>query len=75
MLLVKYFFDLYGFTSAGAIAALVQGLLAKELWKRGLPRIAASDAIPSPLAFYPLLPCLAGLAASEDRLKNKENEL
>lgn len=41
VLIMKYFFDHYGFTSSGAIAALVQGLLAKELWKRGLPRIAA----------------------------------
>ena len=38
VLLMKYFFDRYGFTSSGAIAALVQGLLAKELWKRGLPK-------------------------------------
>ena len=35
---MKYFFDSYGFTSSGAIAALVQGLLAKELWKRGAPK-------------------------------------
>ena len=38
VLLMKYFFDSYGFTSSGAIAALVQGLLAKELWKRGAPK-------------------------------------
>ncbi len=41
VLLMKYFFDRYGFTSSGAIAALVQGLLAKELWKRGLPKAVA----------------------------------
>lgn len=35
---MKFFFDHYDFTSSGAIAALVQGLLAKELWKRGIPR-------------------------------------
>ena len=37
-MVVKFFFDHYGFTSSGAVSALVQGLLAKELWKRGLPR-------------------------------------
>jgi len=35
---MKFFFDYFDFTSSGAIAALVQGLLAKELWKRGIPR-------------------------------------
>jgi hypothetical protein len=38
---MKFFFDEYSFTSAGAIAALVQGLVAKELWRRGLPRALA----------------------------------
>ena len=37
VLVMKFFFDHYDFTSSGAIAALVQGLLAKELWKRGIP--------------------------------------
>jgi hypothetical protein len=37
-MVMKFFFDRYDFTSSGAVAALVQGLLAKELWKRGLPR-------------------------------------
>lgn len=40
-LTVKYFFDHYNFTSAGAIASLVMGLLAKELWKRGKPAIVS----------------------------------
>ena len=34
---MKYFFDAYNFTSAGAIGALVQGLVAKEAWRRGWP--------------------------------------
>ena len=38
---MKYFFDHYNFTSAGAIASLVMGLLAKELWKRGKPAIVS----------------------------------
>ncbi|EIE25667.1 hypothetical protein COCSUDRAFT_46326 [Coccomyxa subellipsoidea C-169] len=46
VLLMKYFFDRYGFTSSGAIAALVQGLLAKELWKRGLPKALAGESGP-----------------------------
>ncbi len=37
VLVMKFFFDHFDFTSSGAIAALVQGLLAKELWKRGIP--------------------------------------
>jgi hypothetical protein len=40
-LTLKYLFDHYDFTSSGAISALVQGLLAKELWKRGLPKRVA----------------------------------
>ena len=35
---MKFFFDSYSFSSAGAVAALVQGLVVKELWRRGLPR-------------------------------------
>ncbi|BDA43853.1 Sodium/hydrogen exchanger 9B2 [Coccomyxa sp. Obi] len=46
VLLMKYFFDHYGFTSSGAIGALVQGLLAKELWKRGLPKRLAGESGP-----------------------------
>ena len=38
VMVMKFFFDHYGFTSSGAVAALVMGLLAKELWKRGIPR-------------------------------------
>ena len=34
---MKYLFDAYNFTSAGAIGALVQGLIAKEAWRRGWP--------------------------------------
>ncbi len=46
---MKFFFDEYSFTSAGAIAALVQGLVAKELWRRGLPRALAGapDSLPA----------------------------
>lgn len=40
-LTVKYLYDHFEFTSSGAISALVQGLLAKELWKRGLPKLVA----------------------------------
>ncbi|BDA47431.1 hypothetical protein COCOBI_10-2790 [Coccomyxa sp. Obi] len=45
VLLLKYFFDHHGFTSSGAIGALVQGLLAKELWKRGLPKRLADEGV------------------------------
>ncbi|CAL5227266.1 g10197 [Coccomyxa viridis] len=46
ILLMKFFFDHFGFTSSGAIAALVQGLLAKELWKRGIPSKLAVESGP-----------------------------
>ena len=50
-LTMKYLFDHYDFTSSGAISALVQGLLAKELWKRGLPvRVAG---VPHPHSACP----------------------
>ena len=51
VMVMKFFFDHFDFTSSGAVAALVQGLLAKELWKRGLPRKLSSEppSIPSPL--------------------------
>ena len=38
VMVMKFFFDHFDFTSSGAVAALVQGVLAKELWKRGIPR-------------------------------------
>ena len=41
---MKFFFDSYSFSSAGAVAALVQGLVVKELWRRGLPRPLARAA-------------------------------
>ena len=43
VLVMKFFFDHFGFTSSGAIAALVQGLLAKEMWKRGIPSNMAGE--------------------------------
>lgn len=46
---MKFFFDSYSFSSAGAVAALVQGLVVKELWRRGMPRPLAR-APPSPAA-------------------------
>ena len=55
VMVMKFFFDHFDFTSSGAVAALVQGLLAKELWKRGIPRKLSSElpGIPSLL----LTPC------------------
>ena len=51
VMVMKFFFDHFDFTSSGAVAALVQGLLAKELWKRGIPRKLSSEqpGIPGPL--------------------------
>lgn len=43
VLVMKFFFDHFNFTSSGAIAALVQGLLAKEMWKRGIPSKLAGE--------------------------------
>ena len=43
VMVMKFFFDHFDFTSSGAVAALVQGLLAKELWKRGIPRKLSSE--------------------------------
>ncbi len=43
VMVMKFFFDHFDFTSSGAVAALVQGLLAKELWKRGIPRRLSSE--------------------------------
>ncbi|KAK9826729.1 hypothetical protein WJX81_002380 [Elliptochloris bilobata] len=45
-LAMKFFFDSYGFSSAGAVAALVQGLVVKELWRRGIPRPLAQESGP-----------------------------
>lgn len=39
---MKYFFDLYLFTSGGALAALFLGLVVKELWRRKLPGFLTS---------------------------------
>ena len=40
---MKYFFDKYGFTSGGALAALTLGLCVKELWRRRLPSFLSSE--------------------------------
>ncbi|CAK0757076.1 hypothetical protein CVIRNUC_002510 [Coccomyxa viridis] len=46
IMVMKFFFDHFDFTSSGAVAALVQGLLAKELWKRGIPRRLSTESGP-----------------------------
>ncbi len=55
-LAMKFFFDMYSFSSAGAVAALVQGLVVKELWKRGLPRALARAPGPRPHPYTKSLP-------------------
>lgn len=39
---MKFFFDLYLFTSGGALASLFLGLVVKELWRHRLPGFLAS---------------------------------
>ena len=40
---MKYFFDKYEFTSGGALGSLTLGLVVKELWRRRLPALLASE--------------------------------
>lgn len=38
---MKYFFDQFNFESGGALAALMLGLVVKELWRRQWPKFLA----------------------------------
>ena len=40
---MKFFFDKYEFTSGGALGSLTLGLVVKELWRRRLPGLLASQ--------------------------------
>lgn len=42
-LMQKYFFDHFNFSSAGALGAIVMGLVVKELWHRRWPHILAGS--------------------------------
>lgn len=82
---MKYFFDLYLFTSGGALAALFLGLVVKELWRRKLPGFLTSKD-DEPLEnirvaekhvrflwrwiFMPLLFCLLGTLINFGKLTN-----
>jgi hypothetical protein len=62
VLLMKFFFDHFGFSSGGAIGAIIMGLVVKECWHRRWPAILAGDYPDILLSIYPdiLLSTLAG---------------
>ena len=62
-MVMKFFFDHFDFTSSGAVAALVQGLLAKELWKRGIPRKLSSEPTGTPSSRQAAMLCKRAVSA------------